>query len=106
MIWKHELEQHDSDNEDVEDDDDNRDDEMLMPTGDETIPPVEDEDDIDVDVTSISKPWKKSIIEPEGIEVPVFRRPDSTGRPAEQLPVWGAHHEVPTLRQDGVRGAL
>ena len=70
MIWKHELEQHDSDNEDVEDDD-NGDDEMFIPTGDETTPPVEDEDEIDIDVTSISKPWKKSIIEPEGIEMPI-----------------------------------
>ena len=63
LIWKHELEQHDSDNEDV--DDESFDEDMFMPTGDEALAPVEEDE-----TAAFSKPWKKSIIEPEGVEVP------------------------------------
>ena len=65
FIWKHELEQHDSDNEDV---DDEKFDDMFMPTGDEALAPVEEDD-----TAAVSKPWKKSIIEPEGVDVPSGR---------------------------------
>ena len=70
MIWKHALEQHDSDHEDDEDEDYI---EEFMPTGgDEGIALAEEEVDGDgLDATLISKPWKMSIIEPEDVEVPI-----------------------------------
>ena len=70
MIWKHALEQHDSDHEDDEDEDYI---EEFMPTGgDEGIALAEEEVDGDgLDAALISKPWKMSIIEPEDVEVPI-----------------------------------
>ena len=64
LIWKHELEQHDSDNEDVDSEDYTP--EVFMSTGDEAIPP----DDADLGANVVSKPWKKSIIEPDDVQVP------------------------------------